>query len=216
MGQKVNPRVFRLNTVRTWPSKWFVRPNEYAQVLRQDVRVRKMVQKLCKEAGVAAIDIERSPNVMTVTIHAAKPGVVIGRGGKGIDDLRKKIAKEITLKGVTLNVRMQEIDRPNVNAELVVQSIAADLEKRIPFRRVIKQTLGRIERGGAAGARIIVKGRLDGAEIARDERVLYGKIPLHTLRANVDYARGAAWTIFGAIGIKVWIYLGEVFEKKKA
>jgi small subunit ribosomal protein S3 len=219
MGQKVNPRIFRIGTVRTWPSRWFVRDHEYATLVKQDVDIRKYIKRTFKDAGVSRVEIERSPNTVNINVFTAKPGLIIGRGGQGAEKAKQHIKRRFFKKDTNVNFRIQEVANPMTNAEIIVQTIAADIEKRIPFRRVLRQSLGRIERAGGnvKGARILVKGRLNGAEIARSEKVAFGSIPLHTLRANVDYSRGVARTIYGAIGIKVWIYGGEVFdgEKKK-
>ena len=216
MGHKVNPKIFRVGTVRTWPSRWFARDHEYAKNLRQDEEIRKLVKMRFSGASVSEVEIERSPNSVTITVHTAKPGMIIGRGGQGADEVKKQIKRRYFERQSTVNFRIQEIENPVANAALVVQAVAQDLEKRIPFRRALKQALGRIERSsGVKGARILVKGRLNGSEIAGDEKLAFGSIPLHTLRANIDYSRGVARTIYGAIGIKVWVYKGEVFDKKK-
>jgi small subunit ribosomal protein S3 len=219
MGQKVHPKIFRMNINKTWDSKWFAEPKFFAEFLKQDVQIRRFIFKKLTAASIARVDIERSANVITINIHAGKPGVIIGRGGQGVEDLKKEIhnkflkdafSRQKGLKAINLNI--MEVSKPGLDSMLVLQSIAADIEKRVSFRRSIKQALGRVEKAGAQGVKIIVAGRLDGAEIAREEMVFSGKIPLHTLRADIDYARGAAQTIYGKIGIKVWIYKGEVFE----
>ncbi len=219
MGQKVHPKIFRMNINKTWDSKWFAEPKDFAEFLKQDVQIRRFIFKKLTAASIARVDIERSSNVITINIHAGKPGVIIGRGGQGVEDLKKEIhnkflkdafSRQRGLKAINLNI--MEVSKPGLDSMLVLQSIAADIEKRVSFRRSIKQALGRVEKAGAQGVKIIVAGRLDGAEIAREEMVFSGKIPLHTLRADIDYARGAAQTIYGKIGIKVWIYKGEVFE----
>lgn len=213
MGQKVHPKIFRTgqSQIYTWNSKWFAK-KDYALRLKQDILLRNFVKKALTEAAVAKIEIERTANAVTVVIHSAKPGLIIGHAGTGIEDLKKKIKEKFLDKKTVLNLNVQEVQNPSLSAEIVLQTMAADIEKRIPFRRVMKQTISRVERGGAKGVRVVVSGRLDGAEIARDETLSLGKIPLHTLRADIDYASGAAFTIYGAIGIKVWIYRGEVFK----
>ena len=217
MGQKVNPKAHRIGVIQNWSSRWFSSGPEYAELLRDDLRIRKFLRRELKEAGVASVDIERGGKAVTIFVHAAKPGVVIGRGGQGAEELKKKLQRQFfpKKKGIVLTVTIQEVSRPALAAELVLQGIAADLENRIPFRRVMKQALSRIEKSGALGARVAVSGRLDGAEIARREHLAWGKLPLQSLRADIDYSRGAARTIYGAIGIKVWVYRGEVFEKEK-
>lgn len=217
MGQKVNPRVHRLGVIRGWASRWFASKRDYPQLLQEDVTIRKMLRKQLHEAGVAAVDIERSGKGVSIIVHAAKPGIIIGRGGQGIEDLKKTVQRKFFPKkrGVTLTVNVQEVSRPSLSAELVLQGIIADLEKRVSFRRMMKQALNRIEKSGAQGAKIALSGRLDGAEIARREHLGWGKLPLQSLRADIDYSRGAARTIYGAIGVKVWIYRGEVFKKEE-
>lgn len=215
MGQKVNPKIFRTGVIQMWPSKWYAGRRTYAGLLQQDIGVRSFVKRQGKEAGVAKVEIERSPNAITVIIHTAKPGLLIGRGGQGSETLKKQLQERFFPKNTQLNLQIQEVDRPTLSAELVVQGIIADIEKRIPFRRTMKQTLSRMERSGVQGAKILLSGRLDGAEIARREKMIVGKLPLHTLRAKIDYARAAARTIYGAVGIKVWIYHGEFFQEKQ-
>jgi small subunit ribosomal protein S3 len=213
MGQKVHPKIFRTgeSQIYTWNSKWFSK-KDYVARLRQDVDIRIFLKKALKEAAVAKIEIERTANAVTVIIHSAKPGLIIGHAGTGIEDLRKKIKDKFLDKKATLNLNVQEVQNPSTSAEVVLQVMIADIEKRIPFRRVLKQAVGRVERAGAKGVKVVASGRLDGAEIAREETLSWGKIPLHTLRADIDYAGGAAFTIYGAVGIKVWIYKGEVFK----
>jgi len=220
MGHKVNPKVFRIGTTRNWDSKWFSKHN-FISFLRQDVIIRKFLKAKLKDAGVAKIEIERSAENLNIIIYAVRPGVVIGRAGVGIEALKVEIKKKILGKAKTniagklnLNINIMEVDKPNLNAQVVLDSIIADLEKRIPFRRAMKQAIGRVDKAGAKGVKIFVAGRLNGAEIARDEVLSTGTIPLQTLRADIDYARGAAQTIYGKIGVKVWIYKGEVFNKK--
>jgi small subunit ribosomal protein S3 len=213
MGQKVHPKIFRTgqSQIYTWDSKWFAK-KDYASRLRQDVLIRDFLKKTLREAAVAKIEIERTANALTIIIHSAKPGVIIGHAGAGIEELKKKIKAKFLDKKTALSLNVQEVQNPSLSAEVVLQSMIADIEKRVPFRRVMKQTISRVERAGAKGVKVIVSGRLDGAEIARDEMLTRGKIPLHTFRADIDYASGAAFTIYGAIGIKLWIYRGEVFK----
>jgi len=222
MGQKVHPKSFRLKINKTWDSKWFS-DKDFPELLRQDVLVRKYIFKKLKTAAVSRVDIERAANALNISIYSAKPGVIIGRGGQGAEDLKKEIhnkflkdafSRKKALKNI--NVNILEVEKPGTDAALIFQAIAADLEKRIPYRRSVKQAIGRADKAGAKGIRVIVSGRLDGAEIARRETLFSGKIPLHTLRADIDYSRGAAQTIYGKIGIKVWIYKGEVFEQKES
>jgi len=215
MGHKVNPKSIRLNITRTWPSKWFGSGKNLIKNLEQDVRTRKYLFDELREAGVDRVEIERGGHKITIGIFTAKPGVIIGRGGAGAGDLKKKLhekfLKNFRLNDISLNIT--EFDRPNLSSNIIAQSMAIDLEKRMPFRRVMKQAIGRIERAGAMGVKVVVGGRLNGAEIARTEMLTSGKVPLHTLRADIDFAKATAQTTYGAIGIKLWIYRGDVFKK---
>ena len=215
MGQKVNPIGFRLGVIRDWKSKWYANKQNYPILLEQDVRIRKFLKEHLKEAMVNLIEIERSRKSITVTAHVAKPGLVIGRGGAGIEKLKKDIQRKFLPPKTNIQINVQEVRQPNIHAAIIVRQIANDIEKRFPFRRAMKQAMGRIEREGPKGYKIQVKGRLNGAEIARSESLSVGTIPLHTLRADIDYSRGVAHTTYGVIGIKVWIYKGEVFEEEK-
>jgi len=219
MGHKVNPKVIRLGITRTWDSKWFSTRN-FIIYLKQDVAIRKLLKEKLKDAGIAKIEIERSGESLNIIIHAVRPGVIIGRGGLGVEALKEDIKKKILAKKATgvsgktsLNINILEVDKPNLNAQVLVDTIIADIEKRFPYRRVMKQTISKAIRAGAKGVKVWIGGRLNGAEIARTEVLSEGTIPLHTLRADIDYSRGAAKTIFGTVGVKVWIYRGEVFEK---
>ncbi|MFA6254930.1 MAG: 30S ribosomal protein S3 [Patescibacteria group bacterium] len=214
MGQKVHPKIFRIGELYSWNSKWFSR-RDYAKLLRQDILIKKFLKHALKDAAVAQIDIERSPATTTIIIHSAKPGVIIGRGGQGVEELKKKILKQFLDPKTSLNLNIKEVSNPNLSAELVAQSIIADLEKRVPYRRVMKQVIGRVEKTEAKGVKVIIAGRLNGAEIARSETLSSGNLPLHTLRADIDYSRGVAQTTYGTIGVKVWIYKGQVFKKDK-
>lgn len=215
MGQKVNPVGFRLGGLQEWQSKWYANKHAYATLLEQDVKMRRYLKNALKEALIDRIDIERSRNTVTVTVHAAKPGVVIGRGGAGIDKVKKHITRTYLPPKTNLNINIQEVRQPNLSAAIMVQNIIMELEKRTAFRRILKQSVNRIMREGAKGAKVMIKGRLNGAEIARQEMLAQGLIPLHTLRANIDFARGHAQMTYGKIGVKVWIYKGEVFDKDK-
>lgn len=212
MGQKVNPKIFRIGTLYGWTSKWISDKN-YCKFLREDVLIKKYLRTELKEAGVGKVEIERSPNLITVIIHAAKPGLIIGRGGTGAEELKKKIKSNFLGPKANLNVNINEVDRPNLSAEVVLGQMIADIEKRIPYRRVMKQAISRVERAGALGVKAKMGGRLDGAEIARKETLTSGNLPLHTLRADIDYSRGTARTTYGAVGVKIWIYKGEVFGR---
>lgn len=208
MGQKVNPISMRLQLNKDWRSKWFVDKRDYAKYLADDLQVRKHIQtKLGSRAAINKVDIERSPNLVTVTIATAKAGVVIGRGGQGAQEL--KIAIEKIYK-VPVRVNIEEVKKPDLFAKLVAENIAHQLERRMSFRRAIKSASGATMRAGAKGIRIEVAGRLNGAEMSRREKEAAGSVPLHTIRANIDYAQVTAQTIAGVIGVKVWIYKGEV------
>jgi small subunit ribosomal protein S3 len=215
MGKKVNPKIFRIGINRTWPSVWFASGNDYIKNTKQDVQTRRFLMQELKEASVDNIRIERGVKKITFDITAAKPGIIIGRGGNGIEDLKKKVhekyLKNFRMKEININIK--ECDRPNLSSQIVLQSIIADIEKRMPFKRTMKQAVSRVEKSGGLGVKVVVAGRLNGAEIAREEKLVSGKIPLQTLRADIDYSRGAAHTTYGAIGVKVWIYKGEVFDK---
>lgn len=216
MAQKVNPKVFRIGTIYGWDSKWFNRKN-YKQLVRQDIEIRWWLRQQLKEALVDRIEIDRSRNVLNITIHSAKPGVIIGRAGAGIEELKKKLLKEFFRgKKTNLAINVIEVARPSLSANIVLQGMILDLEKRMPFRRVLKTTIERVQKAGALGVKVAVSGRLNGAEIARREALSWGSVPLQNLRADIDYANDFAHTMFGAIGVKVWIYRGEIFDKSKA
>lgn len=208
MGQKVNPISMRLQVNKDWRSKWFANKREYAKYLKQDLEVRRMIQeKLGSRAAINNVDIERSPNMVTVTINTAKAGVVIGRGGTGAQELKDAIEK---IYGVQTRVNIDEVKKPDLYAKLVAENIAHQLERRISWRRAVKSTAAATMRAGAKGIRIEVSGRLNGAEMSRREKEISGSVPLHTLRADIDFAQIHAKTIAGIVGVKVWIYKGEV------
>ena len=213
MGHKVNPKSFRIGLNITWLSKWYNRKH-YADLVREDILIRKYLRKRLKDAGIDKVEIERSPTAMSIIITAARPGIIIGRGGGGIEEIKKDIAQKFDFAKQNIKINIQEVENPNLSAEVMLNFMIADIEKRMPFRRVMKQTIDRIMKAGALGVRVTMSGRLNGAEIARTENLSEGKIPLHTLRANIDYTRGCAHTTYGAIGLKLWIYKGDVFEKE--
>ena len=209
MGQKVNPISMRLQVNKDWRSKWFASKKDYASYLTQDLNVRRLIaKKLGSRAAINKVDIERSPNIVTVTISTAKAGVVIGRGGAGAQELKNDIEK---IYGVQTRVNIEEIKKSELYAKLVAENIAHQLERRISFRRAIKQSAAATMRAGALGIRIEVSGRLNGAEMSRREKEVAGSVPLHTIRANIDYSAARAQTPAGIIGVKVWIYKGESF-----
>ena len=209
MGQKVNPTGLRLGVNRTWDSRWYANKGEYARLMHEDVAIRQALMKQLKQAAVARIVIERPHKKCRVTIHSARPGVVIGKKGADIDKLRKQVAK-ITASDVVINII--EIRKPELDARLVAESIAQQLERRVAFRRAMKRAVQSAMRLGAEGIRINCSGRLGGAEIARMEWYREGRVPLHTLRADVDYGVATAFTTFGTCGVKVWIFKGEILE----
>lgn len=208
MGQKVNPVSMRLQVNKDWRSKWFVEKRDYAKFLMNDLNVRKLIQnKVGSRGAVNRIEITRTPNLVTVTITTAKAGVVIGRGGSGAQELKAAIEK---VYGIPVRVNIEEVKKPELFAKLVAENIAHQLERRISFRRAIKQAAANTMRSGAKGIRIEVAGRLNGAEMSRREKEVAGSVPLHTIRADIDYAQIDAQTAAGIIGVKVWIYKGEV------
>lgn len=213
MGQKVNPIGLRIGIIKDWEGKWFADKRNYAGLLHEDIKIRKFIKKKLFAAGVSRVTIERAANRVKVSIHTAKPGIVIGRGGAEVENLRKQLEK---LTGKQVSVNIVEIKVPELDAQLVAENVAAQLEKRIAFRRAMKQAVSRSMKMGAKGIKIACGGRLAGAEIARSEWYSEGKVPLHTLRADIDYGVTEANTTYGKIGIKVWIYKGEVLPAAKA
>jgi len=210
MGQKINPHGFRVGVIKNWDSRWYARDEVFGDILVQDYKLRNFVKKTLFPAGVAKVEIERDNTRVRIFVHCAKPGIVIGRGGAEIDKLKAQVEK-MTGKPAAINV--VEIKSPDLNAQLVAESIAAQLEKRIAFRRAMKQAISRAMKLGAKGIKIQVGGRLGGAEIARTEHYHEGTIPLQTIRADIDYGFWEANTTFGKIGVKVWIYRGEVLHE---
>jgi small subunit ribosomal protein S3 len=212
MGQKINPIGIRLGITRTWDSKWFAKRTDIASLVNEDVKVREFIDmKTFRREGISRIEIERKSNTkMRVTIYTSRPGIIIGRGGEKVEELKKDL-EALTGKSVFLNI--QEIKQPDTDAKLIAENIAAQLERRISHRRAMKQVIGRAMRAGAKGIKIVCSGRLNGAEIARSEWVREGRVPLHTLRADIDYATDTAITTFGCVGVKVWIFKGEKIGK---
>lgn len=212
MGQKVNPIGLRVGIIRDWESKWYA-DKDFGDLLLEDVKIRDFLKNKLKEAAVSKIEIERATNRVNVTIHTAKPGIVIGKGGAEVEVLRAQLTKLTNGKKVHINI--SEIKNPELDAILVAESIAQQLERRVSFRRAMKQAMQRTQRAGAKGIKTSVSGRLGGAEIARTEGYSEGTVPLHTLRADIDYGTAEAHTTYGRIGVKVWIYRGEVLPTKK-
>lgn len=211
MGQKINPVGFRIGIIRDWESKWYA-GKDYGDLLIEDVRIREHLKKKLKDAAVSHVEIERAANRVNVTIHTAKPGMVIGKGGSEVENIRKEIT-DLTNKKVHINI--SEIKKPELNATLVAEGIAQQLERRVSFRRAMKQSMQRSMRSGALGIKTLTSGRLGGAEIARSEGYSEGTVPLHTLRADIDYGTAEAATTYGRIGVKVWIYRGVVLPPAK-
>ncbi|MFC5452280.1 30S ribosomal protein S3 [Paenibacillus aestuarii] len=214
MGQKVNPVGLRIGIIRDWESKWFAE-KDFGTLLLEDVKIREYLKNKLKDSAVSHIDIERAANRVNVTIHTAKPGMVIGKGGSEVEVIRNYIA---ALSGKKVHINISEIKSPDLDAILVAEAIALQLERRVSFRRAMKQAIQRTMRSGAKGIKVATSGRLGGAEIARTEGYSEGTVPLHTLRADIDYGTAEAHTTYGRIGVKVWIYRGEVLPtaKKKA
>jgi small subunit ribosomal protein S3 len=209
MGHKVHPTGIRLGIAKDWNSKWYANKGEYAVYLAADLKVREMLRKKLAAAGISKIQIERPAKTARVTIHTARPGVVIGKKGEDIEKLRKEVT---AMMGVPTHINVSEVRKPELDAQLVAESIAQQLERRIMFRRAMKRSVGNAMRLGALGIKINVSGRLNGAEIARSEWSREGRVPLHTLRADIDYGTAEAKTTYGIIGVKVWIYKGEIFD----
>jgi len=204
LGHKVHPNAFRLGVFRPWEANWFANPKDYTNMLHEDLEMRRIILSRLRNAGIAKIETERSSNAqLTVTIHTAKPGIVIGKGGSSVDQLREDLEKRF---GNRVRISIQEIKQPELDAQLVAENIASQIERRISYKRAMKQSILRTMRAGAKGIRLYAGGRLRGAEMARREQDREGRVPLHTLRADIDFGRATAKTTFGAIGIKVWIY----------
>jgi len=208
LGHKVHPNAFRLGFFRPWEANWFANPKDYTKMLHEDLEMRRVILARLRNAGIAKIETERSSNAqLTVTIHTAKPGIVIGKGGSSVDQLREDLEKRF---GNRVRISIQEIKQPELDAQLVAENIASQIERRISYKRAMKQSILRTMRAGAKGIRLYAGGRLRGAEMARREQDREGRVPLHTLRADIDFGRATAKTTFGAIGIKVWIYKDQI------
>jgi small subunit ribosomal protein S3 len=216
MGQKVNPHGFRVGIVKNWDTTWFANKKDFADNLIEDNKIREFIKKQYKEASVSRVLIERTQGnqgKIVVNVLTARPGVIIGQKGAGIDALRKSLDKIVNGKSVTLNIK--EIKNPDMDANVIAQQIAQQIEKRVLVKRAIKMSLQKVMKAGVEGCKIMVKGRINGAEIARSEKFAQGSVPLHTLRANIDYGFCEAHTTYGVLGVKVWIYKGEILEKKQ-
>ncbi len=215
MGQKVHPVGIRLGISTDWNSKWYASSSDFPDLLNADIRVREYLKKKLENANVSKIQIERPTRAAVITIHTARPGVVIGKKGADIEKLREDVAKLIGLHINSVKINIEEIRKPELDAQLVAESIAQQLERRVMFRRAMKRSIQNSMRMGAEGVKIMVGGRLNGAEIARSECYAEGRVPLHTLRADIDYGFAEALTTYGILGVKVWIYKGEIFDLYK-
>jgi small subunit ribosomal protein S3 len=214
MGNKINPTSLRLKITETWKSRWFSKSN-FVQQLSEDVRIREYLEKHLRKAGLNRIDIERlNDGTITVVVHTTKPGLIIGKGGAGIEELKKRVKQTLKIKS-DLKVNIEELRDVNLHAQVIANNIAEQLERRAAFRRLMKQSIEQIMQSGAKGVKIAIGGRLNGADIARVEHLSDGKIPLHTMRADIDYAKATAHTTYGTTGIKVWIYKGDKFGSKE-
>ncbi len=212
MGRKVHPVGFRLQVTKDWRAKWFAEGQEYADLLREDLKLRQLIREKMAHAGISRIDVERFPKQVSITIHTAKPGIVIGRKGASVNLLRRQV-EDLTAKKARIEV--VEVPEPELNAYLIAESISAQLARRISHKRAMKQAASRAMRSGAGGIKIACSGRLTGTEMARRDWTMEGRVPLHTLRADIDYAQSEALTTYGRIGVKVWVYKGEVFPEEE-
>jgi len=211
MGQKVNPNILRIGIIRSWNSKWYADKRTYSKLLLQDLEIQKIIEKKLADASISKIEIHRTANRVIVTIHSAKPGLIIGRQGAGIEALKDELEKKFREE---FNLSIKEIQRPMLDARLLADSVAKQIEKRVAYRRAAKMAVDKAMEAGAIGVKVLCSGRLNGVEISRSEFFAKGKIPLHTLRADIDYAMVHAKTTYGTIGVKVWIYRGDIFKKK--
>jgi small subunit ribosomal protein S3 len=212
MGQKVHPTGFRLGIATDWTSKWYADNSEFAEFLGEDMKIRDYLRKKLAQAGVSRIQISRPAKAIAVTIHSARPGIIIGKKGEDIEKLRIEVASLVSVHINNVKINIEEIRKPELDAQLVAESIAAQLERRVMFRRAMRRSVTSAMRIGAEGIKINVSGRLNGVDIARNEWYREGRVPLHTLRADVDYGFAEALTTYGILGVKVWIYKGEVFS----
>ncbi len=211
MGQKVNPNILRIGVIKSWDSKWYADKKNFSKLLLKDLEIQKIIQAKLADASVSKIEIHRTANRVIVFIHTAKPGLIIGRQGAGIEALKDELEKKFHEE---FNLSIREINKPTLDAQLLADSIAKQIEKRVSYRRAARMAVEKAIETGAIGAKVFMAGRLNGVEIARSEFFSKGKIPLHTLRADIDYAQVHAKTAYGTIGVKVWVYKGDVFKKK--
>jgi small subunit ribosomal protein S3 len=212
MGQKVHPKSYRLTQTATWSSKWFsMRPRNFRTFVQEDIRLREHIRRKLRQAYITEIEIERTPRELHITIHTARPALVIGRGGAGIETLREEL-KELLLKPTNIRITVQDVRRPDLSAAAIAQSIADQLEKRLSFRRAARQAVSRAMQAGAQGVKVALSGRLGGKEMSRTEWLAEGSLPLQTVRERIDFARATAYTTYGTIGVKVWVYYGPAEE----
>jgi small subunit ribosomal protein S3 len=213
LGQKVNPVGFRLNTTRTWSSRWFAGNRDYAANVMEDVRIRKYINKKFEQSGIGRIEIERAAKNLTVNIYSARPGIIIGKKGSGAETLKDELVKICKIRSGEPVLNVYEVKKPDLEARLLGESVRQQLERRVSFRRAMKKTISQAIKAGAKGVKIQCAGRLGGADMSRTERYMEGRVPLHTLRADIDYATSEAYTTYGLIGIKVWVFRGEMFDR---
>jgi small subunit ribosomal protein S3 len=209
VGQKVNPVGFRIGVTRTWSSRWFA-DNNYAQMLKEDMKIRDYISKKFADAGISNVEIERAARNLKINIHSSRPGIIIGRKGAGADSLKDELIRKCEIKSGEPTLNVFEIKKPDLDAKLLAESIRQQLEKRVSFRRAMKKAMGSAMKAGAKGVKVSLGGRLGGADIARTERYMEGRVPLHTLRADIDYATAEALTTYGLTGVKVWIFKGDI------
>ena len=212
MGQKVNPIGFRLGTTRTWSSRWYASAREYPSNLMEDVRIRNYINKKFDSAGISKVEVERAAKNLTVNIYSSRPGIIIGKKGSGAETLKDELVKICKISSGEPVLNVFEIKKPDLEARLLADSVRQQLERRVSFRRAMKKTIGAAMKAGAKGVKIQCSGRLGGADMSRTERYMEGRVPLHTLRADIDYSTAEAKTTYGIIGVKVWVFRGEVFD----
>lgn len=212
MGQKVNPIGFRLGTTRTWSSRWYAGKREYPSNLMEDVRIRNYINKKFDSAGISKVEVERAAKNLTVNIYSSRPGIIIGKKGSGAETLKDELVKICKISSGEPVLNVYEVKKPDLEARLLADSVRQQLERRVSFRRAMKKTIGAAIKAGAKGVKIQCSGRLGGADMSRTERYMEGRVPLHTLRADIDYSTAEAKTTYGIIGVKVWVFRGEVFD----
>ncbi|MBI5254524.1 30S ribosomal protein S3 [Candidatus Falkowbacteria bacterium] len=216
MGKKIHPTIFRMLTNKEWGSRWYADRKQVPGLLREDVRIKAFLLKRLRESFVSVIVFDRRPKALNITLHSARPGIIIGRGGTGVEDLKKEIkSKFLQGKNMDVQIDIKEVANPSLSARLLALDVVFAIEKRVPFRKAAKQVMAKAAKAGAKGMKIRLSGRLNGVEIARTEKFVFGNLPLSTIRANIEYAYEIAYTLYGTIGVKVWLYTGEVFKDIK-